>query len=135
MGAGEFRSNAESGEVPVDCQILQMAFLCLDHGLWNGNGVFDVIDKLCARGCSFGPRNLRFNRYDFRTRETPYPGTCASAGEANYQKGRWTCFTSPRLLAAGIYRSSNQYEGDLPSADNFDAFCAQHYPLLHQDAW
>lgn len=38
-------------------------------------------------------------------------------------------------IAAGIYRSSGQCEGDFPPADDFDTFYAQHYSLLHQDAW
>ncbi|KAK8057481.1 hypothetical protein PG996_011418 [Apiospora saccharicola] len=38
-------------------------------------------------------------------------------------------------IAAGIYRSSDQWEGDFPPADDFDTFYAQHYLLLHQDAW
>ncbi|WYZ42058.1 hypothetical protein EsH8_V_000953 [Colletotrichum jinshuiense] len=38
-------------------------------------------------------------------------------------------------IAAGIYRSSNQLEGDFPSAEDFDTFYAQHHQLLDQDAW
>jgi hypothetical protein len=38
-------------------------------------------------------------------------------------------------IAAGIYRSSNQLDGDFPSADDFDTFYARHHQLLNQDAW
>ena len=66
MSAEEFRANAEIGEVPIDChdRVLQIAFIYLDEGLWNGNGVFDVVDQLHTRGWSFGQADLRFNRYD-----------------------------------------------------------------------
>ncbi|KAK8015788.1 J domain-containing protein 1 [Apiospora marii] len=111
MGAIEYRANVESGEVPVDChdRVLRIAFIYSDHGLWDGNGAFDVVDKLHARGWSFGPEDLRFNR----TLDMFYIAQ----------------------IAAGIYRSSDQCEGDFPSADDFDAFYVQHYPALHQDAW
>ncbi len=61
MGAVEVRSNAESGEVPINChdQVLRMA---LDQELWDGNGVFDVADHLHTRGLSFGQGDLAFNR-------------------------------------------------------------------------
>lgn len=72
MSAEEFRANVESGEVPVDChdRVLRIAFIYLDEGLWNGNGVFDVVDKLHTRGWSFGQGDLNFNRYDFRVEPT-----------------------------------------------------------------
>lgn len=38
-------------------------------------------------------------------------------------------------IAAGIYRSSDQLEGDLPLADDFESFYVQHHPLLKHDAW
>lgn len=64
MSAEEFLADAESGAVAVDChdQVLQIAFMYLDEGLWDGNGVFDVVEKLHARGWSFGKGELRFNR-------------------------------------------------------------------------
>lgn len=67
MCAEEFRADAESGVVSIDRhdQVLRIAFIYLDEGLWSGNGgVFDVVDQLHARGWSFGKNNLRFNRYD-----------------------------------------------------------------------
>ncbi|KAL4911689.1 hypothetical protein BDW62DRAFT_196438 [Aspergillus aurantiobrunneus] len=44
------------GVVPVDCHehVLRVAFIYMDEGLWNGNGVFGVVEKLHARGWSFG---------------------------------------------------------------------------------
>lgn len=64
MSAEEFLADAESGAVAVDChdQVLQIAFMYLDEGLWDGNGVFDVVEKLHARGWSFGKGEMRFNR-------------------------------------------------------------------------
>jgi hypothetical protein len=52
MSAEEFRANAESGEVPLNChdQVLRIAYIYLDQGLWSGNGVFDVVDKLHTPG-------------------------------------------------------------------------------------
>lgn len=38
-------------------------------------------------------------------------------------------------IAAGIYRSSNQLEGDFPSPDNFEEFYAEHSQLLDPEAW
>lgn len=64
MSAKEFLANAEGGVVPVDCheKVLQIAFIYMDEGLWLGNGVFDVVEKLHAHGWSFGEDELRFNR-------------------------------------------------------------------------
>jgi hypothetical protein len=58
-------ANAESGELPLNChdQVLRIAYIYLDQGLWSGNGVFDVVDKLHTRGWSFGQGDLGFNRY------------------------------------------------------------------------
>jgi hypothetical protein len=72
MSAKEFCANVESVELPVDChdRVLRIAFHYSDdglEGLWNGNGVFDVVDKLHTRGWSFGQGDLKFNRYDFPT--------------------------------------------------------------------
>lgn len=68
MSAEEFRAKVESGEIPVDChdRVLQIAFIDTEDGLWLENGVFDVVDKLHARGWSFGQGDLKFNRYNFR---------------------------------------------------------------------
>ncbi|KAH7175203.1 hypothetical protein EDB81DRAFT_769425 [Dactylonectria macrodidyma] len=111
MSAEQFRANAERGEVPVDChdRVLRIAFIYLDEGLWDGNGVLDVVDKLHTRGWSFGQGDLKFNR----TLDIFYLAQ----------------------IAAGIYRSSNQLDGDFPSAEDFDTFYAQHQQLLNQDAW
>ncbi len=64
MNAEEFRARVESGEVPIDChdRVLRIAYIYSDEWLWDGNGVFDVVDKLHTRGWSFGQRDLRFNR-------------------------------------------------------------------------
>jgi hypothetical protein len=64
MSAEEFLANVESGIVPVICHedVLRIAFIYLDEGLWADNGVFDVVEKLHAHGWSFGAGELRFNR-------------------------------------------------------------------------
>jgi hypothetical protein len=39
--------------VPVDShEVLQIAFIYMDEGLWQDNGVFDVVEKLHAHGWS-----------------------------------------------------------------------------------
>lgn len=65
MSAEEFLANAEGGVVPVDCheKVLRIAFIYMDEGLCLGSGIFDVVEKLHARGWSFGEGELRFNRY------------------------------------------------------------------------
>lgn len=67
MSAEQFCANVESGEVPVDChdRVLQIGYIYSYYGSWDGNGVFDVVDKLHERGWSFGQGDLKFNRYDF----------------------------------------------------------------------
>lgn len=64
MNAEEFRANVESGETLIEChdQLLRIAFIYLDEVLWDGRGVFDVVDKLHTRGWSFGEGDLKFNR-------------------------------------------------------------------------
>lgn len=64
MSAEEFRANVESEEVPVDCHdpMLRIAFIYLDEALWDGRGVFDIVDKLHIRGWSFGQGDLKFVR-------------------------------------------------------------------------
>lgn len=64
MSAEEFQANVEGGIEPVTCHedVLRIAFIYLDEGLWTGNGVFDVVEKLHAHGWSFGEGDLRFNR-------------------------------------------------------------------------
>ncbi|KAK4132425.1 hypothetical protein BT67DRAFT_481732 [Trichocladium antarcticum] len=111
MSAEEFLADAESGAVAVDChdQVLRIAFIYLDEGLWDGNGVFDVVEKLHARGWSFGEGELRFNR----TLDIFYLAQ----------------------LAAAIYRASDQLTGDFPSPADFPTFYAAHAALLHPAAW
>ncbi|KAB8272989.1 hypothetical protein BDV30DRAFT_249175 [Aspergillus minisclerotigenes] len=48
MSAEEFLADIEGGAVPVNChnRVLRIAFIYMDEGLWNGNGVFDVVEKL-----------------------------------------------------------------------------------------
>ncbi|KAL4898447.1 hypothetical protein BDV59DRAFT_4407 [Aspergillus ambiguus] len=111
MSAEEFLANVEGGIVPVTCHedVLRIAFIYLDEGLWTGNGVFDVVEKLHAHGWSFGEGELRFNR----TLDIFYLAQ----------------------LAAAIYRYSSQLEGDFPSFSDFPAFYAAHHALLHASAW
>ncbi|KAG7287179.1 hypothetical protein NEMBOFW57_006684 [Staphylotrichum longicolle] len=89
--------------------LLRIAFIYLDEGLWEGNGVFDVVEKLHAHGWSFGEGELRFNR----TLDIFYLAQ----------------------LAAAIYRSSAQLTGAFPSPSDFPAFYAAHADLLHPAAW
>ncbi|KAB8075724.1 hypothetical protein BDV29DRAFT_200727 [Aspergillus leporis] len=111
MSAKEFLADVEGGVVPVDCheKVLRIAFIYMDEGLWLGSGVFDVVEKLHARGWSFGEGELRFNR----TLDIFYLAQ----------------------LAAAIYRSTDQLEGDFPSPDDFQSFYTTHHVLLHSSAW
>jgi hypothetical protein len=126
--AEEFRAKVESGEVPVDChdRALRIAYIYLDEGLWDGNGVFDVVDKLYTHGWSFGQGDMKFNRYDFRVERTFEKKTDNQSTLDIFYLAQ---------IAAGIYRSSNQLNGDFPSAEHFDTFYARHHQLLNQDAW
>jgi hypothetical protein len=65
MSAEAFLADAESGVVPVDSHddVLRIAYIYMDHGLWDANGVFDVVENMHARGWSFGEGELKFNRY------------------------------------------------------------------------
>lgn len=64
MSAKEFLADVEGGVVPVDSheKVLRITFIYMDQVLWLDNGVFDVIEKLHARGWSFGENELKFNR-------------------------------------------------------------------------
>lgn len=75
MNAKEFCANVESGEVPVDChdRVLQIAYIYSYEGSWDGDGVFDVVNKLHSRGWSFDQGDLKFNRYDIRAEPKCYP--------------------------------------------------------------
>ncbi|KFY09541.1 hypothetical protein V492_05466 [Pseudogymnoascus sp. VKM F-4246] len=110
MSAEEFCASVESGEVLVDChdRLLRIAFIYSDEGLWDGNGVLDIVDKLHARGWSFGQGDLKFNR----TLDIFYLAQ----------------------IAAGIYRSEVQFDEQV-TPDDFEKFYAQHQQLLNQDAW
>ncbi|OBT69093.1 hypothetical protein VE03_01392 [Pseudogymnoascus sp. 23342-1-I1] len=114
--AEEFCASVESGELPVDShdRVLQIAYIYSYDGLWDDHGVFNVVDKLHARGWSFGQGDLKFNR----TLDIFYLAQ----------------------IGAGINRYSEDYnedytDDDFPSIDDFDKFYAQHHQLLNQDAW
>ncbi|KAK4197625.1 hypothetical protein QBC40DRAFT_333114 [Triangularia verruculosa] len=112
MSAEDFLTDAESGAVAMDSHedLLRIAFIYLDEGLWDGNGIFDVVEKLHSHGWSFGEGELKFNR----TLDIFYLAQ----------------------LAAAIYRSSSQLTGDFPSPSNdFPTFYTEHAALLHPEAW
>jgi hypothetical protein len=62
--AGEFLANVEGGIVPVTCHdnVLQVAYIYIDGGMCDSQGVFDIVEKLHAHSWSFGKGELRFNR-------------------------------------------------------------------------
>lgn len=64
MSADEFRESVESQGTPIDSHIplLRIAFIYLDEALWDGRGVFDVVEQLHTRGWSFGHGDLSLNR-------------------------------------------------------------------------
>ncbi|XHG03561.1 hypothetical protein AWENTII_006863 [Aspergillus wentii] len=111
MSAEEFLANVEGGILPVNCHedVLRIAFNYLYEVLWTENGVFDVIEKLHAHGWSFGEGELRFNR----------------SLDIFYLT----------QLAAAIYRSSSQLEGNFPSFSDFPTFYKAHHALLHSSVW
>ncbi|KAJ4289975.1 hypothetical protein N0V88_006776 [Collariella sp. IMI 366227] len=111
MSTEEVLADTEGGAVAVDCHdhVLRIAFIYLDEGLWDGNGVFDVVEKLHTNGWSFGEGELRFNR----TLDIFYLAQ----------------------LAAAIYRSSAQLTGDFPSPSDLPTFYTTHAALLHPAAW
>ncbi|KAL2853311.1 hypothetical protein BJY01DRAFT_79312 [Aspergillus pseudoustus] len=111
MSAQKFLTDVENGVVPVNShdEVLRIAFIYMDEGLWCGTGVLDVIERLHAHGWSFGEGELRLNR----TLDLFYLAQ----------------------IAAAIYRSSNQIEGIFPSPDEFDTFYTEHHALLHPSAW
>ncbi|KFY18770.1 hypothetical protein V493_08358 [Pseudogymnoascus sp. VKM F-4281 (FW-2241)] len=114
MSAEEFRAKVESGEIPVDChdRVLQIAFIDTEDGLWFENGVFDVVDKLHARGWSFGQGDLKFNR----TLDIFYVAQ----------------------IGAGYHRNNYETSDDTKvffTADDFDTFYAQYHHWLNQEAW
>ncbi|KAL2849002.1 hypothetical protein BJX68DRAFT_98185 [Aspergillus pseudodeflectus] len=110
MSAKEFLADVKNGVVPVNSheKVLWIAFIYLDHGLWQDNGIFDVVEKLHAQGWSFGEGELRFNR----TLDIFYLAQ----------------------IGAGINRSE-QRDGDFPSPNDFDPFYTTHRALLNPSAW
>ncbi|KAJ5256753.1 hypothetical protein N7478_012857 [Penicillium angulare] len=110
MSAEEFLANFEGGIVPVTCHedVLRIAFIYHEE-LWDGNGVFDVVEKLHTRGLSFGKGDLRFNR----SLDVFYLAQ----------------------LAAALYRYSSQLEDEFPSFSNFSAFYTAHPNFLYSSVW
>ncbi|KAL8366213.1 hypothetical protein RB595_007920 [Gaeumannomyces hyphopodioides] len=111
MDANEFRKAAEAGEIPIDShdQVLRIAYIYTDEGAWWENGVFDVVDKLRARGWPFGQGNFKFNR----TLDTFYVAQ----------------------IMAGHYNSSDQLNNEILTTNMFDSFYSQQRELIDQDAW
>ena len=63
MSAEEPLANVERSGIHRHEDVLRIAFIYMDEGLWNlNNGVFDVVEELHARGLSFDEGELRFNR-------------------------------------------------------------------------
>lgn len=63
MSAEELLADAQGSRIRRHEDVLRMAFIYMDEGLWNhNNGVFDVVEELHTRGWSFGEGELRFNR-------------------------------------------------------------------------
>ncbi len=63
MSAEEFLADVQGSGIHRHEDVLRVAFIYMDEGLWNhNNGVFDVVEELHARGLSFGEGELRFNR-------------------------------------------------------------------------
>ncbi|KAK1142346.1 hypothetical protein N8T08_007898 [Aspergillus melleus] len=115
MGAREFLSDAENGVVPVNShdQLLRIAWIYLDEPLWNGQGVFDVIEKLHTHGWSFGEGELRFNR----TLDMFYLAQIAAA------------------LYITVHSSSEQIDDIFDTLDGFNTFYTEHHALLHPSVW
>ncbi|KAL4882091.1 hypothetical protein BJY04DRAFT_217783 [Aspergillus karnatakaensis] len=109
MSVQEFLADVENGVVPVNShdELLRIAYTYMDEGMWDGAGVFDVIEKLHAHGWSFGEGELRFNR----TLDLFYLAQ----------------------IAAAIYRDCSQ--DNFPSPEKFTTFYTQHHALLHPSAW
>ncbi|KAH5240613.1 hypothetical protein HBI64_077320 [Parastagonospora nodorum] len=107
-----FLADVEGGIVPVTCHddVLRIAYIYIDEGLWDGQGVFDVVEKLHAHGWSFGEDELRFNR----TLDIFYLAQ----------------------IAAAYYHWTDQLNGDDPlTFSDFDAFYTAHHALLNPTAW
>ncbi|KAF7183357.1 hypothetical protein CNMCM7691_003270 [Aspergillus felis] len=69
MSAKELLADVEGGVVLVDCheKVLQIAFIYMDEGLWQDNGVFDVVEKLHAHRWLFGEDSNFASSDDFDT--------------------------------------------------------------------
>ncbi|KAL2812124.1 hypothetical protein BDW59DRAFT_177033 [Aspergillus cavernicola] len=114
MSAKVFFTDVEDGVVPVDCheKVIQIAYIYMDAGLWIGNSIFDVVEKLHARGWLFGKGKLRFN----------YSLDIFYLAQ----------------LAMAIYCFTNQLEGDFPnypSPDDFHFFYTTYHTLLYFSVW
>ncbi|KAJ0423309.1 hypothetical protein BJY00DRAFT_321954 [Aspergillus carlsbadensis] len=114
MSAKAFIADVEGGVLPVDSheKVMRIAYIYMDEGLWMGNGIFDVVEKLHAHGWSFGEGELRFNR-------------------------SVDVFYLAQLTVA-IYRFTNQLEGDCavyPSPNDFHSFYTTYHALLHPSVW
>ncbi|KAJ4355136.1 hypothetical protein N0V95_003218 [Ascochyta clinopodiicola] len=110
--AKEFLANVEGGIVPVTCHndVLRIAYIYINEGLWDSQGVFDVVEKLHAYGWSFGEDELRFNR----TLDIFYLAQ----------------------IAAAYYHWTDQLNGDNPlTFSDFNAFYTAHHALLNPTAW
>jgi hypothetical protein len=45
MSVKEFLADVKNGVVPVDShEVLQIAFIYMDEGLWQDNGVFEILE-------------------------------------------------------------------------------------------
>lgn len=67
LSAEQFLAKAEAGEVLIDTHMLMLriAYIHVEQGMWDDNGVFGVVDQLHIRQWSFGEGELKFNRYAF----------------------------------------------------------------------
>ncbi|PLB52364.1 hypothetical protein P170DRAFT_352846 [Aspergillus steynii IBT 23096] len=115
MCAQKFLTDVENGVVPVNShdQLLRIAWIYMDEPLWNGQGVFDVIEKLHTHGWSFGEGELRFNR----TLDMFYLAQIAAA------------------LYLTVHRSSDPIDGLFETLDGFNTFYTEHHALLHPSVW
>ncbi|KAL4915011.1 hypothetical protein BDW62DRAFT_204100 [Aspergillus aurantiobrunneus] len=109
--AQEFLADVKNGVVPVDShdKALRIAFIYMDEGLWQDNGVLECRREAApTRVVIRRGRVLRFNR----TLDIFYLVQ----------------------IGASINRS-DQMDGDFPSPDDFDTFYTTHHALLNPSAW
>ncbi|KAL4993329.1 hypothetical protein BDV10DRAFT_199693 [Aspergillus recurvatus] len=130
MSAKEFLADVKNGVVPVDShdKVLQIAFIYMDEGLWQDNGVFDVVEKLHAHEWSFGEGELRFNRHSGINRSDQMDGgfpspddfdTFYTTHHALLNPSAWRSYYSETFLTqrttARFYRLPDLQ--DLPDTD------------------